>query len=235
MSEDTNFDFKKHTDGWRLLLATDMVAFTFIEKKLHVLLIKRRFDPGVGKWAIPGGFVHEDESLDEGAIRELKEETGMNKPGYIEQLYTFGEVDRDPRARVISVAYLILLNESHKLKLRAATDAREVKWFPVKQLPELSFGESHSEIIEYARQRLKWKLEYTNVAFGLLPKEFTLTQMQQLYESVYNEKIDKRNFRKKVLALDMVEPIDKVTQDLGRPAQLYKAATKKLVMYNRVV
>jgi len=231
----TNFDFKKFTESWKLLVAADIVVFSLIKNKLNVLLVKRRFEPGVGKWAIPGGFIREDESLEDAALRELNEETGLSKSSYLEQLYTFGEVKRDPRARVISAAYMVLVSEPEKIKLKASDDAREAKWFPINNLPDLSFGNSHKEILLYAWQRLKWKFEYTNVAVTMMTKEFTLTDLQKSYEAVYNEAIDKRNFRKKILSLDMVEPLDKVTSDLGRPAQLYKATNTKLKIYNRVV
>jgi len=240
---------KEITSKWKLLVAADIVAFSFQERQLKVLLVKRKFEPGVGDWAIPGGFVREDESLEEAALRELKEETGLARDCYLEQLYTFGEVTRDPRGRVISVAYMVLINEPastrstnssnrgepEKLRLKASDDATDAQWFPVDDLPPLSFGAAHRKILEYARQRLHWKLEYSNVAFGLLGAHFTLTELQRLYESVYNEKLDKRNFRKKILSLDLVEPIDKVLNELGRPAQLYKARTKKLKIYTRIV
>ncbi|MBT6574430.1 NUDIX hydrolase [Candidatus Falkowbacteria bacterium] len=235
MTNKKAFDFKKATEGWNLLVASEIVVFSLIKNKLNVLLVKRRFGPGVGKWAIPGGFVREDESLEEAALRELNEETGLSKSNYLEQLYTFGEVKRDPRTRVIAVAYMVLVSEPEKIKLSASDDAREARWFPITDLPELSFGKSHEEILLYAWQRLKWKFEYTNVAATMMQSEFTLTELQKAYEAVYKDKIDKRNFRKKILSLAMVEPLDKVTSEVGRPAQLYKATTKKLKIYSRVI
>lgn len=235
MTNNNQFNFHKATEKWRLLLASDVVVFAMWQGKLSVLLIKRKFEPGIGKWAIPGGFVREDESLEESALRELKEETGLSKDTYIEQLYTFGEMDRDPRGRVISVAYIALIAEPEKIKLAATDDAAEAKWFEVNDLPPLSFGRSHKEIIMYAWQRLKWKFEYTNVALSMLPGNFTLTQLQKLYEAVYNEPIDKRNFRKKVLSLDMVEPVDEVRREFGRPAQLYKAISKKIKIFPKII
>jgi len=227
-------EFKKISEKWKLLVAADVVAFSFFERKLQVLLVKRHKDPGAGKWALPGGFVTENESLEQAALRELGEETGLDKKLYLEQLYTFGDPKRDPRAHVISVAYLLLISDPMKLKLKAGTDAKEVAWFPVEELPELAFGDSHREILEYAWQRLKWKFTYTNVACNLLTPKFPLTALQRLYEAVYGRKIDKRNFRKKILSLDMVAPLEEYSQDMGRPAQLYRAATKKLLMYERV-
>jgi len=227
--------FQEITDRWKLLLAADIVVFSFQENKLQVLLVKRKYDPGVGQWAIPGGFVREEESLEQAALRELREETGLAKDCYLEQLYSFGEVDRDPRGRVISVAYMALIGEPEKIKLKASDDAAEARWWSIAELPELSFGKAHKEILQYAWQRLRWKLEYSNVAFGLLPPTFTLTELQRLYEAVYNEKLDKRNFRKKILSLDLLESADELKKELGRPARLYKARTKKLKIYPRIV
>ena len=229
------FDFIRATEKWRLLLASDIVVFSMWRNKLSVLLVKRKFEPGIGKWAIPGGFVREDESLEESALRELKEETGLSRDTYIEQLYTFGEVDRDPRGRVISVAYIALISEPEKIQLTASDDAVEAEWFDINDLPALSFGRSHKEIIMYAWQRLKWKFEYTNVALSMLPGTFTLTDLQKLYEAVYNEPVDKRNFRKKILSLDLVEPLDDVRREFGRPAQLYQAISKKLKIYTKII
>jgi 8-oxo-dGTP diphosphatase len=232
----TNFEsFKKATEKWKLLVAADIVAFAFFNNHLRVLLVKRKYEPGIADWAIPGGFVRETENLEESAVRELKEETGLAKNCYLEQLYTFGKVKRDPRARVISVAYLALIAEPEKIKLKASDDAVDAAWFPLTDLPKLAFGESHREILNYAGQRLKWKFEYTNVAFSLLHKEFTLTELQRLYEAVYSRKLDKRNFRKKVLSLDLIEQTDKTKQEFGRPAQLYRARTTKLKIYSKIV
>lgn len=228
-------EFKKKSANWKLLVAADVVVFSFNENKLKILLIKRKYDPGAGKWAIPGGFVRDDESLSQAALRELAEETGIKKKMYLEQLYTFGEIDRDPRGRVISVTYLALLPEADKIKLSATEDAKTAQWFEIEKLPPLAFRKAHQEIIDYARQRLKWKLEYTNVAFSLLPKEFTLTQLQKLYEAVYREKLDKRNFRKKILSLDLVEALDKYEQERGRPAQLYSAKKNNLEIYLKII
>ncbi len=227
--------FNEATKDWRLLLAADIVVFAFIEQRLKVLLVRRKFEPGVGQWALPGGFVREDESLEAAALRELHEETGLSQSAYLEQLYTFGEVKRDPRGRVISVAYIHLVNHPEKIKLRPSDDAAEANWFDINNLPTLSFGKAHRDILEYAWQRLKWKLEYSNVALSMLPEKFTLTDLQKLYEAVYHKSIDKRNFRKKILAIDFVEPVDQVKQEMGRPAQLYKASTTKLKIYNHVI
>lgn len=216
-------------------MAADICTYAFIDNKLHVLLIKRKYDPGAGDWAIPGGFVRENESLEEAALRELKEETGLSKGVYLEQLYTFGKVNRDPRSRVISVAYLLLVSEPHKVKLKSEDDALEARWYDVNKLPALAFGSAHKKILMYSLQRLRWKLEYTNVAVNMLPPKFTLSDLQKLYETVLDMEIDKRNFRKKILSLDLVEPLDETSKEFGRPAQLYRSAGKELKIYTRIV
>ncbi|MEM4724984.1 MAG: NUDIX domain-containing protein, partial [Candidatus Hadarchaeum sp.] len=158
-------------------------------------MIRRRHPPYQGMWAIPGGFVEADESLDAAARRELAEETGVTDV-YLEQLYTFGDPDRDPRKRVISVTYFALI-PSGEVSLRAGDDATDARWFPVNDLPPLAFD--HAAILDYALLRLRYKLEYSHVGFRLLPEEFTLTELQTAYEKVLGERLDKRNFRRKIL------------------------------------
>lgn len=198
-------------------VTTDVLAFSIIKNDLKVLLIKRGISPFKGKWALPGGFVEINESLEQGAKRELEEETGV-KDAYLEQLYTFGDPKRDPRGRVITVAYFALLN-SDKIDLKASEDATEAKWFPCFNLPELSFD--HQKIMNYAIKRLRWKFEYTPVAFSLLPKKFTMSQLQELYEIVFKKKFDKRNFRKKILSLNILNEKE-IKKDVShRPPQLF--------------
>lgn len=176
-------------------VTVDIVIFTIINNKLQVLLIKRGTEPFKDRWALPGGFVKMHESLEQAAKRELEEETGV-KEVYLEQLYTFGDVNRDLRGRVITIAYFALINsEKAKQKLKATTDASEAEWFEVSNLPSLAFD--HEEILNYAIKRLKWKFEYTTIVFSMLPKRFTLTQLQKIYEIVFEKEFDKRNFRKK--------------------------------------
>src|SRR5579864_8570777 len=151
-------------------VTVDVVILSLRQKDLQVLLVKRRSWPYEGMWAIPGGFVNMDESLETAAKRELQEETGVQDV-YLEQLYTFGDPGRDPRTRVITVVYFALL-DSARLQVRAADDAADVGWFPVYNLPELAFD--HAKILEYALDRLRGKLDYTNIAFSLLPEQFTL-------------------------------------------------------------
>jgi 8-oxo-dGTP diphosphatase len=200
----------------KLLVAVDIVLFTIQDRSLQLLLIKRLIPPYQGSWALPGGFVLEDESLEEATYRELREETGVEKV-YLEQLYTFGEPKRDPRGRVISVAYYALVPNSQVL--RAGTDAAEAAWYPLSKLPKLAFD--HASIVECARERLRNKLDYSNVGFQLLPEKFTLTELQMVHEAILDESLDKRNFRRKINQEDIVKPI-KEWQKAGRkPAQLY--------------
>ncbi len=214
-------------------VATDIVIFTIKNDDLKVLLIKRKNQPFKNMWAIPGGFVRQNESVDVAAIRELKEETGVSSV-YIEQLYTYGEIDRDPRGRVISVAYFAILNGSDKVKLKATTDALDVGWFSVLYLPDLAFD--HKKIIEYAKLRLKYKLEYTVTGFQLIPREFTLSELQKVYEIVLGHKFDKRNFWKKIKQLDIVESIDKEKKDgAHRPAKIYKLKREKYTFPRSII
>ena len=208
----------------RAALAVDCVVFGLDEADLAVLLIRRGIEPFAGKWALPGGFVHVDETLDDAARRELSEETGLGRV-YLEQLYTYGALDRDPRERVVSVAYYALVNlADHRVK--AATDAREAAWFAVSDLPALAFD--HDEIVSAALDRLRGKVRYRPVGFELLPPKFTLTMLQRLYEKILERELDKRNFRKKVLATGLLEELDEVEQDVAhRAARLYRFDKKR--------
>jgi 8-oxo-dGTP diphosphatase len=200
-------------------VTTDVVVFTLRDQELKLLLIKRGGEPYQGKWALPGGFVHLDEDLDTGARRELEEETGVSGV-YLEQLYTFGAVNRDPRERVITVAYYALI-PSDKLELRAASDAEAVGWFGIEELPRLAFD--HKEIVRMAHERLVAKLDYSTIAFQFMPKEFTLSELQSVYESILQEPVDKRNFRKWVLALEGIEETGEMrTEGAHRPAMFYR-------------
>jgi 8-oxo-dGTP diphosphatase len=205
-------------------LAVDCVVFGLDQEDLKVILIQRNLSPYQGKWAIPGGFVHIDESLEDAASRELREETGIEDV-FLEQLYTFGEVDRDPRERVVSVAYYALVNlRDHKIK--ATTDARDAAWFSVDDIPTLSFD--HNKIVKVALKRLKGKVKYEPIGFELLPKKFTLTQLQAMYEKILEQSIDKRNFRRKILGMGFLAELDEVEMDVAhRAARLYKFDEKK--------
>ena len=202
-------------------VTADIVIFTINENDLKVLLVKRKIAPFKDNWALPGGFVREDESLENAAKRELEEETGV-KNVYLEQLFSFGDLKRDPRGRVITIAYMALVN-SENIKLKASTDVSDAQWFPINKLPSLAFD--HDKILEYATKRLKWKFEYTTIAFSILPKKFTLTQLQRDYEIVFNKKFDKRNFRKKLFSLDILKE-EEIKKDVShRPPKLYSLKT----------
>lgn len=200
-------------------VTADVVIFTVREKKLKLLLVKRAGEPYQGRWALPGGFVRLDEDLEAAARRELEEETGVSGV-YLEQLYTFGRVDRDPRERVITVAYYALI-PSDKMELKAATDAEAVGWFGMDELPPLAFD--HDEIVAMAHQRLSAKLDYSTIAFQFMPEKFTLSELQEVYEIILRQEMDKRNFRKWILALERIEETDEERRGgIHRPAKLYR-------------
>jgi 8-oxo-dGTP diphosphatase len=201
----------------KLMVTVDIVLFTIRDRRLQVLLIKRLAKPYENRFALPGGFIDEKESVEAAAVRELREETGVNKV-YLEQLYTFGEPGRDPRGRVITVAYYALVPESQSL--HAGTDAAEARWFPVSGLPPLAFD--HKKIVEYAHMRIRNKLNYTNVGFELLPQKFTLTELQRVYEAILGEGLDKRNFRRRILQQAIVKPVEEWVHTGRKPAQLYR-------------
>lgn len=205
------------------------MVFGLGDDELQVLLIERDIEPFAGKWALPGGFVRVGESLDAAVRRELKEETGLENV-FLEQLYTFGEPGRDPREHTVSVAYYALVKLSDH-RVRAATDARRAAWRPVDKTPRLAFD--HGKILDTACSRLRGKVRYQPIGFELLPEKFTLTQLQRLYEIVLGRELDKRNFRKKVLSLGVLNEHDEFAQDgPHRPARLHsfdKKAYDKLV------
>jgi 8-oxo-dGTP diphosphatase len=209
-------------------VTVDVLVFTIAEGQLKVALIKRGIPPFKNRWAIPGGFVHIDESLEQAAQRELAEEAGVEGV-YLEQLYTFGALERDPRGRVITVAYYALVPDVHS-SLVASTDASEAQWFAVDALPPLAFD--HKEILEMALERLKSKLEYSNIAYSLLSPKFRLTELQQVYEIILGRPLDKRNFRKRMLSLGLLEATSQVDRSgAHRPAQLYRFKKRKMVVF----
>lgn len=199
-------------------VTVDVIIFTLRENDLRALLVKRDHPPFEGMWAIPGGFVGIDESLEEAALRELEEETGVRNV-YLEQLYTFGDPKRDPRGRVITVVYFALA-PFDAIQMRAGSDAAETCWWSVHKLPPLAFD--HADILAYALQRLRYKLEYTAVGFELLPETFTLSELQSAYEIILGERLDKRNFRRKILNADVIEETPNYRTGEGRPARLYR-------------
>ena len=201
-------------------VTVDIVIFTIRDRRLHVLLVRRGVAPFKGRWAIPGGFVHERESLEAAARRELREETGVADV-YLEQLYSFGDPGRDPRGRVVTIAHFALIPSEARTP-RAGTDAAEARWFRVDRAPALAFD--HGRILCVAVERLRAKLDYSSVAFGLLPERFTLTDAQRVYETILGRRLDKRNFRRRVERL--VRPLQAVRRDGRRPARLYAARRK---------
>ena len=203
----------------RPAVTVDCVVFGLDDDDLKVLLIERDRPPFAGTWALPGGFVEPAETLATAALRELAEETGVSKV-FLEQLYTFGEPGRDPRDRVITVAYYGLVRRLDHAP-RAASDARAVGWFPASRCPPLAFD--HAEIVALARQRLQAKLRYQPVGFELLPRKFTLSQIQRVYEAVLERPLDKRNFRKKLLGTGVLMELDETQRDVAhRAARLYR-------------
>lgn len=202
-------------------LTVDCVIFGLDESaRLKVLLIQRGHDPFEGSWALPGGFVDMNEPLEAAALRELKEETGVENV-FIEQLYTFGTPERDPRGRVVTVVYYALINLA-EYKISADSDAKDVGWFALDDLPKLAFD--HAQILETAIQRLRGKVRYQPIGFELLPNLFTLTQLQRLYETILGlpkDGLNKRNFRTKFLNMNILKEMSVLRGVAHRPAQLY--------------
>ncbi len=212
-------------------VTTDVVIFTIRGQRLEVLLVQRACDPFKGRWALPGGFIDIDEDLIDAARRELQEETGLSGL-YLEQLYTFGKPDRDPRERVISVAYYALVPLDRLTEPRAASDAAAVGWFAIDALPPLAFD--HDQILSMAHERLAAKLEYSTIALQFMPEKFTLSQLQQVYETILGETLDKRNFRKRVIAMGCLEETGELLREgKHRPARLYRVRAPGRVEFIR--
>ncbi len=211
-------------------VTTDIALFTILEDKLAILLIRRRSPPFQHCWALPGGFVEPDEGLENCALRELAEETGITGV-YLEQLYTFGQPDRDPRERIISVAYYALA-PADILAPVAGSDAAEVCWFALDALPDLAFD--HPDILCLAQQRLRTKLDYSTIAFSLVNETFTLGELQKVYEIIRGEPLDKRNFRKYILSLNLLAESGASQHGCNhRPAKLYRLAQPGTLHYLR--
>jgi 8-oxo-dGTP diphosphatase len=208
-------------------VTVDLVIFTVNEEKLKVLLVKRAREPFVGFWSIPGGFLKIGESLEGAAIRVMKEKTGV-KEVYMEQLYTFGRPDRDPRARVITVTYFALIPWQNLIQPES-NKVTDLTWYAADQLPsQLAFD--HQEILNYAINRLRAKVSYSNIVYGLLPVRFRLSDLQKIYESIINKSLDKRNFRKRMLATGLLQETGK-KEIVGahRPAMLYQFKKREFV------
>ena len=210
---------QKYSKQTRLLLAVDCIIFGFDGVELKVLLIKRSFNPAKDNWSLMGGFIQANESIDQAANRILKELTGIEGV-YLEQLYTFGDPDRDPIERTASVCHFALV-DIHKYETQLNNDYH-AEWFPLKKFPKLIFD--HNEMVEIAAKRLRYKAAFHPILFELLPDRFTLPQLQLLYENVYNTSIDKRNFSKRVLATGL----------LIKLAEKDKAGSKRGAFYYRL-
>ncbi|MEX2601295.1 MAG: NUDIX domain-containing protein [Balneolaceae bacterium] len=202
----------------RVLVALDCIIFGFDRKKLKLLLIKRNFEPQKGEWSLMGGFLRPHEGLDEAASRILNELTGLENI-YLEQLYGFGEVDRDPVERTISIAFYALINtHDHDEEIVSDFDAR---WFDVDELPDLIFD--HQKMVKAAITRLRYRTSLEPVGFELLPDKFTLPELQQLYEAIYDTNLDKRNFRRRILSMNVLEKTDEKQKKYSRKgAFLYR-------------
>lgn len=220
------YDISKYE---RPSVTVDVLIFTIEDNELKVVLVKRAIEPFLDMWAIPGGFIKMDESLDDAAKRELFQETGV-KNVYLAQLATFGEPERDPRGRVITVAYYALTPREN-LKLSASTDAKEAGLFSMKKLPQLAFD--HKKILEAAIDRIRSKIAYSNIVYSLLPTKFRLSQLQKVYEIILDEKLDKRNFRKKMLSLGLLKATgEKEIEGAHRPAELYQFKKREVVFFD---
>ena len=206
-------------------VAVDVAVFTVRSGLLQVLLVQVRSGPFAGAWALPGGRVREDESLDEAAARELHAQTAM-RDVYLEQLYTFGHPQRDPQDRVVSVAYVGLLADPGPAAAPAAAGKYEAMgWRPATRLPPLAYD--HAAVVRLAVARLRAKLQYTNLAYTLLPTSFTLGELQSLYESILGRPLDRRNFRRKVLSLGLLRPLGRMRRGRHRPAALYAFRSRR--------
>lgn len=205
-------------------VTTDITIFTLENDQLKVLLIKRANEPFKNQWALPGGFLFQDEEPEKAALRVLKEKAGV-KDVYIEQLYTFPGSGRDPRGNIITITYFALIPQN-KIKLNKNEKIQSPTFFSIKKLPRLAFD--HKRITSYALKRLRYKLEYTNAVYSLLPKYFTLNELQKAYEAILGRDMDKRNFRKKFLQLGLIRSTKKIHYGTRqRPAQMYQFISKK--------
>ncbi len=204
-------------------LAVDNCIFTVRDGKLYILLIQMK-EKFAGQWALPGGLIHNFESLDEAAKRILKEQTSVTNE-YLEQLYTFSHTKRDPFGRVVSTAYFSLISDE-SVRLKTTPKYADVRWWEISKLPKLAYD--HHEIVAKAKHRLENKIAYSNIAWSLLPDKFTLTELQVVYEAILGRKLDKRNFRKKLLNLDIIKATEETTKsEAHRPARLYQFKDKK--------
>jgi 8-oxo-dGTP diphosphatase len=215
---------QKYTyDYARPALTSDCVLFGFDEGELKLLLLQRAGEPFKNQWALPGGFVKENESAEDAARRILIEKANVSKI-YLEQLFTFSELERDPRGWVISVGYYALVKLAD-YKVKAGRDTEDAKWVAVSQIPKLAFD--HNEIVKTAITRLRGKVRYQPIGFELLPSKFTLTQLQHLYDAILGEEHDKRNFRKKILGMGLLTALDEKEKNVAHKAARFYSFDKK--------
>ena len=216
--------FPSHPDpGYdaRPAVSVDVVIFTILDETLQVLLVKRETEPFTGMWALPGGMIRSDETLEDAARRQLQQKTGV-RDVYLEQLYTFGNPGRDPRMRVFTVAYYALAPETAVM----TSESAGIAWWPAHELVPTAFD--HGDIIRYSLERLRNKLDYTPVGVELLPQRFTLSELQKVYEAILGKPIDKRNFRKKIRGRDWLVKCEGTRRNgPHRPAQLYGFAERQ--------
>ena len=200
-------------------VAVDVAVFTVLEGALCALLVNVRHGPFAGWWALPGGRVRAEDPLDAAAGRELREQTGL-RDIYLEQLYTFGSPQRDPQGRVVSVAYVALIHHRGRFQNPPPSDKySQVAWRPVGSLPPLAYD--HVAVVRTAVERLQAKLEYTNLVYTLLPRAFTLGELQAMYEAILGRALDRRNFRRKILSTGLLRPLGRLRRGAHRPAALH--------------
>ncbi|MCX2482340.1 NUDIX hydrolase [Pedobacter sp. MR2016-24] len=211
-----------YTTETRMLLAVDCIIFGFDGENLKILLIKRGFEPEKDKWSLMGGFIEENESLDEAANKILLQLTGLDGV-YLEQLQAFGTPGRDPKERVVSVAYFALI-DIHKYETQL-NDRYHAEWFPVNEMPKLIFD--HEEMVEIAKKKIRYKAALHPLLFELLPKQFTIPQLQSLYEGVYNTKIDNRNFIRKLTSTGLLIKLEEKDKSNSKKGAFYFKLDKK--------
>ncbi|MBO9633128.1 MAG: NUDIX hydrolase [Chitinophagaceae bacterium] len=215
------------SSGSDIKVAVDAIVFGYSKHEgVSILLIQRKYPPFKNAWAIPGGFLLPDETLEEAVERELREETGI-EVNYLEQLYTFGKPDRDPRQRVISIAYFALVKSSQFQQLKASTDAENAQWFNFRELPPLAFD--HKEILDIAIERIRAKIRYQPIGFELLDRKFPFADLEKLYIALLGRDIDRRNFSRKMLALGILDETNEYAspEGKGRPSKMYQFNKKR--------
>ncbi len=214
-------------------VAVDAIVFGYHKTEgVSLILVKRKYSPFKGSWAIPGGFVLNEEDLESAVRRELREETGV-EINFLEQLYTFGKPNRDPRERVLSISYFGLVNSQTFQELKAATDAEQAQWFSIKSLPQLAFD--HQEIVNVAITRIRAKIKYQPIGFELLDPKFSFSDLEILYSTLLDRKIDRRNFKKKIMGLGFLEELNEKapSNGAGRPGSLFQFNVDKYRRYEK--